>query len=179
MFTQTSTLFEAPTTVTEYSTLPGSIEIVYSTIESAYTSTIVSVQPGPTIYETFVSTEESATVTSCSFPVGPASYPATTTITQTLPGATYKSFLTATPSCSVPVGPESPPATVTYTQTLPGVTLTSIFTAPGYNHSSIYTSFITRPGITFTTTAPGAETTITELVTKTLPGATFTAPGAV
>jgi hypothetical protein len=141
--TQISTLIEAPSTITQYSTLPGSTEFVYSTIRSAYTSTIVSVQPGRTIYETSVSTQQGATITSCSFPVGPASQPATTTITQTLPGATYTSFLTA----------------------------------PGFNYSIVYTSFITRPGPTFISTAPGAQTTITERETETLPGTTFTAPG--
>ena len=174
---QTSTLIEAPSTITKYSTLPGSTEIVYSTIKSAYTSTVISVHPGRTIYETSVSTEEGATVTSCSLPIGPVSQPITSTVTQTLPGATYTSFFTATPSCSTPVGPESPPATITHTRTLPGLTLTSVFTAPGFNHSSVYTSFVTRPGPTFVTTALGPKTTITEFETKTLPGATITAPG--
>jgi hypothetical protein len=87
--------------------------------------------------------QQGATVTSCSFPIGPVSQPATTTITQTLPGATYTSFLTA----------------------------------PGFNYSIVYTSFVTRPGPTFITTAPGAQTTVTEYETETLPGATFTAPG--
>jgi hypothetical protein len=54
---------------------------------------------------------------------------------------------------------------------------TSFFTAPGFNHSSIYTSFITRPRPTFTTTAPGAKTTTTEYAPEILPEATFTAPG--
>jgi hypothetical protein len=112
---QISTVFKAPSNVTEYSTISGATEIVYTTIESAYTSTIVSVQPGLTIYETSVSTEEGTTVTSCSFPIGPVSQPATTTVTQTLPVATYTSYVTATSSCSIPVGPESPPATITYT----------------------------------------------------------------
>lgn len=103
----------------------------------------MSVQPGRTIYETSVSTERGATITSYSFPIGPVSQPATTTITQTLPGATYTTFLTA----------------------------------PGFNHSIVYTSFVTRPGSTFITTAPGALTTVTERETETLPGATFTAPG--
>lgn len=174
---QISTIIEPPTTTTKYSTLPGSIEIVYSMIISAYTSTIVSVQPGRTIYETSVSTQQGATVISSYFPVGPASQPSTATITQTLPGATYTSFLTATTSCSIPIGPESLPATITQTRTLPGVTFTSFLTAPGFNYSSVYTSFITRPGQTFTATAPGAPTTITERETLKLPGATFTAPG--
>lgn len=135
----------------------------------------MSIQPGRTIYETSVSTEKGATVTSCSYPIGPVSQQATTTIIQTLPGATYTSFFTATPSCSIPVCPESPAATIT--RTLPGVTFTSFQTAPGFNHSSVYTSFVTRPGPTFITTAPGAQTTVTEHDTTTLPGATFTAPG--
>ncbi|GAB7327628.1 hypothetical protein MBLNU13_g11472t2 [Cladosporium sp. NU13] len=159
-YTQISTLIEAPSIITKFSTLPGLTEIVYSTVRSAYTSTIVSVQPGRTIYETFVSTEKGATVTSYSFPVGPVSQPSTTT-----------------PSCSIPIGPESLPATVTQTSTLPGITFTSFLTAPGFNHSSVYTSFITQQGPTFVSTAPGVRTTITEQKTRTIPGPTFTAPG--
>ena len=120
------------------------------------------------IYETSVSTEKGATVTSCSFPIGLVSQ--SVTITQTLPGATYTSFFTATTPCSIPVGPQSPPATITLTRT-------SFLTAPGFNHSSVYTSFVTQQGPTFVSTAPGVRTTITEYGTKTLPGPTFTAPG--
>jgi hypothetical protein len=187
---QVSTYFEAPTTITLYSTLPGATEVIYSTIKSAYTSTVVSVRPGRTIYEILISSEEGATstttlnsiqtVTSWSIPVGPVSGPSEITYTRTLPGATYTGFITATEtSCSIPVGPESPPATITLTQTrtLPGATLTSFYTAPGFNHSSVYTSIVTRPGLTFTITAPGASATVTQYETTTLPGATLTAPG--
>jgi hypothetical protein len=187
---QVSTFFEAPTTVTQYSTLPAATEVIYSTIESAYTSTMVSVQPGRTIDETLIFSEEGATltitlnsvqtVTSCTFPVGPATGPLEITYTRTLPGATYTSFITASEtSCSIPVGPESPPATVTLTQTrtLPGSTFASFYTAPGFNHSSVYTSIVTRQGPTFTITAPGASATVTQYETTTLPGATLTAPG--
>lgn len=126
-------------------------------------------QPGRTIYETSISTERGPTVTSCSLPIGPVSQPVT--ITQRLPGATYTSFFTATASCSVPVGPESPSATVTQTRTMPDFTFTSFLTAPGFNHSSVYTSFITQQGATFVSIAPGVRTTITKYGTKTLPGA--------
>lgn len=94
-------------------------------------------QPGRTIYETSISTERGPTVTSCSFPIGPVSQLSTATVTWTLPGTTFTSFLTA----------------------------------PGFNHSSVYTSFITQQGPTFVSTAPGVRTTITEYGTKTLPGA--------
>jgi hypothetical protein len=190
MLIQISTYFEAPTTITQYSTLPGATQVIYSTIESAYTSTVVSVQPGRTIYETLISSEEGATltttlnsvqtVTSCTAPVVTATGPLEITYTRTLPGATYTSFITATEtSCSIPVGPESPPATITLTQTrtLPGATFTSFYTAPGFNHSSVYTSVVTRQGPTFTITAPGNSATVTQYETTTLPGATFTAPG--
>jgi hypothetical protein len=101
MRVQVSTYFEAPTTITQYSTLPGATEVIYSTIESAYTSTVVSVQPGRTIYETMISSEEGATltttlnsvktVTCCTAPVGPATGPLEITYTRTLPGATSPS----------------------------------------------------------------------------------------
>jgi hypothetical protein len=55
---QVSTFFEAPTTVMQYSTLPAATEVIYSTVESAYTSTVLSVQPGRTIDETLISSEE-------------------------------------------------------------------------------------------------------------------------
>jgi hypothetical protein len=148
---------------------------------------VVSVQPGRTIYETLISSEEGATstktlnsvqtVTSWSIPVGPASGPLEITYTRTLPGVTYTSFITATEtSCSIPVGPESPPATITLTQprTLPVATFTSFYTAPGFNHSSVYTSVVTRPGPTFTITAPGNSATVTQYETTTLPGSTIT-----
>lgn len=185
---QISTLYEAPSTITKYSTLPGSTAVVYSTIRSAYTSTVISIQPGRTIYETSISTEEGATftatlnsvqtitVTSYSVPIGPATPPAIT-VTRTLPGATLTSFVTASATSCSPVGPESPQATITLTRTLPGATFTSFFTAPGYNHSSVYTSIVTLQGPTVVSTAPGARTTITEYETRTLPGATLTVPG--
>lgn len=187
-----STVFEAPTTITQYSTIPGSTAVVYSTIRSAYTSTIVSVQPGRTIYETSISTEEGETLTatlssiqaltvsSCTVPVGPATPAATLTLTRTLPGATFASFLTgATPSCSVPVGPVTPPATITLTRTLPGATLTSFFTAPGFNHSIVQTATVTSllPGSTVT--LPGGSSTVTEFATRTLPGSTSTITSVV
>jgi hypothetical protein len=175
---QVSTFFEAPTTVTQYSTLPAATEVIYSTIESAYTSTMVSVQPGRTIDETLIFSEEGATltitlnsvqtVTSCTFPVGPATGPLEITYTRTLPGATYTSFITESPLATV---------TLTQTRTLPGSTFASFYTAPGFNHSSVYTSIVTRQGPTFTITAPGASATVTQYETTTLPGATLTAPG--
>lgn len=141
----------------------------------------MSIQPGRTVYETSISTEKGATITStlnnfqtltvttCSALVSPATPPSTATITRTLPGATYTSFFTATATtCSPLVGPESPLATVTLTRTLPGATFTSFFTAPGYNHSSIYTTYVAGPTV---------ATTVTQYETRTLPGATFTAPG--
>jgi hypothetical protein len=120
------------------------------------------------------------TVTSCTAPVAPATEPLEITYTRTLPGATYTSFITATETfCSIPVGPESPPATITLTQTrtLPGATFTSFYTAPGFNHSSVYTSVVTRQGPTFTITAPCNSATVMQYETTTLPGATLTAPG--
>lgn len=129
----------------------------------------MSVQPSRTIYEISVSTEKGATLTSCSFPVGPVSQPSTATITQTLPGAIHTSFVTASTSCSAPIGPASPPATIFLTRT-------SFLTAPGANRSSVYTSFITQEGPTFVSTAPATRTTITEYGTRTLPWPTYTAP---
>lgn len=181
-----STIFEAPTTITQYSTLPGSTVVVYSTIRSAYTSTVVSVQPGRTIYETSISTEEGATLTatlsgvqtvtvSCIIPVGPATPAATLTLTRTLPGETFASFLTgATTSCSVPVGPVTPPATITLTRTLPGATFTSFFTAPGFNHSIVQTATVTSLLSGSTVTLPGGSATTTEFATRTLPGSIST-----
>jgi hypothetical protein len=161
---------------------------VYSTILSAFTSTIISVQPGRTVYETSISTKEGPTLTAtlhsvqtlttatCSIPIGPVSAPSTLILTKTLPGETYTSIVS--PSCT-PHGPVKPPTTITLTHTLPGATFTSFYTAPGYNHSVVRTSVITRTisGPTIVQTAPGDRTTLTEYQTTTLPGLTFTAPG--
>jgi hypothetical protein len=161
---------------------------VYSTILSAFTSTIISVQPGRTVYETSISTKEGPTLTAtlhsvqtlttatCSIPVGPVSAPSAFTLTRTLPGETYTSFVTS--SCT-PYRPSKPTATITLTHSLPGATFTSFHTAPGFNNSVVRTSIITRTisGPTIVHTAPGDRTTLTEYRTTTLPGPTLTAPG--
>lgn len=154
--------------MTRYETLPGTTDVVYSTIREAFTSTVLSVQPGRTIYETSVVTEEGDTLT-----------------------ATLSSVETITvSSCSIPIGPVTPP--VVLTRTLPGVTYTSFVTAPEFNNSVVVTStqVITAPGGQTTVTeyetetvqgstftAPGGETIVTEYETKTAQGSTFTAPG--
>jgi hypothetical protein len=159
------------------------------------------VQPGHTIYETSISIKEGPTLTAtlhsvqtlttatCSIPVGPVSAPSALTLTRTLPGETYTSFVTS--SCT-PHGPSKPLATITVTHrpskptdtitvthSSPGSTFTSFHTAPGFNNSVVRTSIITRTitGPTIVHTAPGDQTTLTEYRTTTLPGSTFTAPG--
>lgn len=146
---QISTLTEAPNTITRYETLPGSTDVVYSTIREVSTSTIFSVQPGRTVFETSIQTEE---------------------------GGTSIAYQTLTvSSCSTPVGPATPP--VVLTRTLPGVTHTSFVTIPGSNNSVVQTQIITSvlPGPTQVITAPCGQTTATRYETLTLPGSTYTA----
>lgn len=129
-------------TLIEYHTLPGSTAVVYSTIAS----TVVSVQPGRTIHETSVTTE---------VPVGPVSQPSTIYLTQTLPGKTYTSFLTA-PGYN---------HSIVYTSfvTRPGPTV--VDTAPGA--LTTVTEFQIK-------SLPGGSVVYTQFATKTLPGAVTT-----
>lgn len=129
-------------------------------------------QHGSTIHETSVLTEEGSTailssvqtifVPSCSTPIGPVSVP--TTVTETLRGATYTSFVTA------PGFNHSIVVASMVTTFLPGSTL--VTTAPGERSTVTEYETETLPGSTFT--ASGGSATITEFATRTLPGSTIT-----
>jgi len=156
-----STIYETYISTKEGPTHKATLKSVET--QSIY-ETSISIKEGPTHTATFNSVE-TLTESIYSVPIQPVTAPPTLTLTRTLPGEIYTSFVTS--SC-IP----TPPATITLTRT-------SFYTAPGYNHSVVRTSIIshTVPGPTIVNTAPGSQTTLTEYRTKMLPGSTLTVPG--